>query len=446
MCDTLVATSEATRDGVVVFAKNSDREPNEAQHLVYVPAKDFPAGSQVRCTYIEIPQVEHTYALILSKPFWIWGAEMGVNEHNVVIGNEAVFTKEPYVKKDDGLIGMDLLRLGLERGRTAHEALRVILDLLAEFGQGGNCGFQHKLYYHNSYLIADPREAWVLETAGPHWAAKQVNGVYSISNGITIDGEYDLASSDLVANAVRKGWSKSDQDFGFSRCYSDFLYTYFCDCRNRRMRTMDLLNSQVGEITVETAMSILRDHGGENGLWRPDTGVTGADVCMHAGFGPIRVSQTVGSFVAHLHPEHPTYFFTGTAAPCTSVFKPVWMDAGLPDLGPEPRGTFDVQTTFWRHESLHRATLRDYDNLIKIYDQDRKNLENQFISTGLDLTEDSAEKRLKYSERTFKETEILESQWLEQIMRKSIQNRPGRLFTIAWNGFNRGAKMPAFSE
>ena len=93
MCDTLVATSEATRDGVVVFAKNSDREPNEAQHLVYVPAKDFPAGSQVRCTYIEIPQVEHTYALILSKPFWIWGAEMGVNEHNVVIGNEAVFTK-----------------------------------------------------------------------------------------------------------------------------------------------------------------------------------------------------------------------------------------------------------------------------------------------------------------------------------------------------------------
>ncbi|MFM9709680.1 hypothetical protein, partial [Streptomyces galilaeus] len=87
-------------------------------------------------------QAKHTYKVLLSKPFWIWGAEMGVNEHGVVIGNEAIFSKVP-AEKDGKLIGMDLLRLGLERGSTAKEAMEMIIALLEEFGQGGNCGFAH---------------------------------------------------------------------------------------------------------------------------------------------------------------------------------------------------------------------------------------------------------------------------------------------------------------
>ena len=60
----------------------------------------------------------HTNAVLLGKPYWIWGAEMGANAHGVVIGNEAVFTRVPH-EKQPGLIGMDLLRLGLERADTA---------------------------------------------------------------------------------------------------------------------------------------------------------------------------------------------------------------------------------------------------------------------------------------------------------------------------------------
>src|SRR3990172_3844921 len=106
MCDTLIATKLATSNGIAVFGKNSDRPPNEGQYLAYVPAASYPAKSSVKCTYIEIPQVQRTNAVLLSKPFWMWGAEIGVNEHGLVIGNEAVFSKIPANRKP-ALLGME---------------------------------------------------------------------------------------------------------------------------------------------------------------------------------------------------------------------------------------------------------------------------------------------------------------------------------------------------
>jgi dipeptidase len=69
----------------------------------------------VRCTYVAVPQVPETFGVVLCKPFWIWGCEMGVNDCGVAIGNEAVFTKESY-DKAPGLLGMDMARA---RSRTA---------------------------------------------------------------------------------------------------------------------------------------------------------------------------------------------------------------------------------------------------------------------------------------------------------------------------------------
>jgi len=94
MCDTIVALGDATLDGTVILAKNSDRQPNEAQVLAHVPGARHEAGATVRCTYISVPQVPETYEVLLSRPFWIWGCEMGVNALGVAIGNEAVFTRE----------------------------------------------------------------------------------------------------------------------------------------------------------------------------------------------------------------------------------------------------------------------------------------------------------------------------------------------------------------
>ena len=81
----------------------------------------------MRTTYIAIRQLRGTHAVLLSRPFWIWGAEMGVNEHGVAIGNEAVHPRS-LPQRRPALIGMDLLRLGLERGATAAEASQVMTD------------------------------------------------------------------------------------------------------------------------------------------------------------------------------------------------------------------------------------------------------------------------------------------------------------------------------
>ena len=86
---------------------------------------------------------------------------------------------------------MDLLRLGLERGRTAYEALHVITGLLKQYGQGGNAalGMEHR--YNNAFLIADDHEAWILDTCGRRWVARRVKDVAGISNCYSTEEQWD---------------------------------------------------------------------------------------------------------------------------------------------------------------------------------------------------------------------------------------------------------------
>ena len=111
-CDTMVALGNSTKSGNVIFAKNSDRPLGESQPLCLFEAKDYPDQELLSCTYISIPQVSRTYKVLGSKPYWIWGFEHGMNEWGVAIGNEAVWSREEE-ERENGLLGMDLVRLGL---------------------------------------------------------------------------------------------------------------------------------------------------------------------------------------------------------------------------------------------------------------------------------------------------------------------------------------------
>ncbi|MGQ9709934.1 MAG: C69 family dipeptidase [Anaerolineae bacterium] len=457
MCDTLVATGSATADGTVILAKNSDREPNEAHVLVYIPRAHHEPGTTVKCTYIELPQVPETYEVLLCKPFWIWGGEMGVNEHGVAIGNEAVFTREPY-HKAPGLIGMDYVRLALERADTARRALETIVQLLETYGQGGNCGFRHKTYYHNSYIIADPQEAWVLETVGKQWAAERVRDVRAISNGLTIGSEWDEASSGLVEYAVAKGWCQSRDDFHFARCYSDFLYTRLDGSRDRQSRSTAILEAQRGHITPKTMMAALRDHGPEasaDPLWNPGRGWLMDTLCVHAGFGPTRPSQSVGAMVAHLIPGMPVVWVTGTSGTCTSIFKPVFLGgAGLPPtpaLNVEPKGTYDPRTLWWSHERLHRRVIRDYATRMPLYREERDAMEASFLQEAAEMVAryretsptERAEPLRTFSASCFERAAAATERWVEVVTNTPVRHRPPLLFSLAWDRFNREANFPA---
>jgi len=450
MCDTLVAIGKATADGTVILAKNSDRQPNEAQALTYIPRASHDAGEMVACTYVEIPQVEQTYEVLLSRPFWMWGCEMGGNECGVAIGNEAVFTKEPY-DKSPGLTGMDFIRLALERADTAGKALEIIVELLETYGQGGNCGFHNEEYYHNSFIIADPDEAWILETAAKFWVAERVRDIRTISNGLTIGSEWDAASPGLVEHAIEQGWCKSADEFHFARCYSDFLYTRFDGCRIRQRRSTELLEEQKGAITIETMMAALRDHGPQsagNPTWNPSKGILTDALCVHASFGPLRPSQTTGSMVAHLSPGLPTYWLTGTSSPCTGIFKPVYLGgAGLPDLGAQPTGVYAPDSLWWNHERLHRAVIRDYATRLPLYRDERETLEADFLSEAAEMYEShrnaSAEKQASvlaaFTAACFERAIKATAGWAKSVSSAPVQHRPPRLFSMAWNKFNERA-------
>ncbi|GAP05743.1 dipeptidase [Anaerolinea thermolimosa] len=447
MCDTFVVFPDATADGSLLFGKNSDRDPNEAHEVILVPRKNYLSGSQVRCTYMEIPQVEATHAVLLLKPFWIWGAEMGANEHGVVIGNEAVFTRG-LIGKEPGLIGMDLLRLALERASTAEQALNTMIDLLEKYGQGGNCGFSHPLYYNNSFLIADPGKAFVLETAGRQWAVEEIHrGIRTISNALIIENRWDRASAGLVETAIRQGWCRSADTFNFARDYSDRIFTTFAAGRPRQCTTNRLLQSQQSRVGVAEALAVLRHHQEKpNGKWRPDASLVGADVCMHAGFGPVRISQSVGSLVAHLTPERFTFWVTGTSAPCTSLFKPVWFEGGIPWSGePAPAGKYNPACLWWRHELVHRRLIHRNPASWEWLREEQTQLEGEFISMA-GRAAPVASVKGEISERCFQLAEEAEGRWRERLEKEKRKAESRFYYQIAWRQWNREAGLPLENE
>ncbi len=441
MCDTAVALANVTKDHKVYFAKNSDREPNEAQYLQIIEGGAHKPGETVRCTYIEIPQVERTCTVLLSRPFWMWGAEMGVNEYGVALGNEAVFTKLK-AGKQPGLIGMDFLRLALERSKSAEEALHVIIALLEKHGQSGNCSREHGLYYHNSFLIADRQTAWVLETADKQWAAIKVKDFYSISNRITIGSQWDLASEDLVRLALDRRWCKSTADFHFANCYSDAIFSRFSQAQSRRSCSYEYLKTNAGKIELKTMLAMLRMHAGEGSDWRPDGSLDEWTVCVHKGFGPIRASQTTGSLVSRLSEEGDVHFATGTSAPCLSLFKPIWLDAGMPEAnGPEPLKEFDADSLWWQHELLHREVLKDFDTRSAIIKDDRDLMEKEWIEQALHAQSADLAARRKISASAFSQSRPITSKWIESIKPLGIKQRNTFYYNWEWRNQNRKAKI-----
>ncbi len=248
-------------------------------------------GPELRCQYTTIDDAP-THAVVLSQPTWLWGAEHGVNEHGVAIGNERVWSL-PCDDRPLGLIGMDLVRLGLERGESANEALNVIASLVEAHGQGGS-GHPHRDDpYDSSFLIVDGTSGWVLETSGRSWVAAPIDRAAAISNRHVLGSDWTIASPDVMTGFSTEDW------------HDPSVSTESADHRLVTTRSCVALHH---ELTPDRAMTSLRDHG---------DGPSGLTVCMHRGD-----LETTASMVAELPTEsdQPIRLWACLGSPCANEY------------------------------------------------------------------------------------------------------------------------------
>lgn len=369
MCDIVFASSGATANGLPLFGKNSDRQRNEAHLVERVPARHHSIGATLRCTYLTIPQVRRTEAVLLCRPYWIWGAEMGANAHGVVIGNEGVHAVEP-PKHAPALTGMDLVRLALERSTGAAAAVEVIIALLEMHGQGGNCGHTEPAYYHNSFAIVDANHTFVLETVGRDWLVSELRGAVSLSNHYALDRAERASAGfkDLIAN----GSSIADQ-------LADPARQHISGACERRLRARELLEQQLGALDALAIKRILRDHGPNASAWNAALGPGKVQtLCMHA--KPIVPgSVTAGSMVSMVDGAASVHWVTATGSPCLSVFKPVTPLHDIPAHGTSPARQYEENALWWRHERMaRRASICGLAELLDAFAPERDRLEAAF--------------------------------------------------------------------
>ncbi|MHB8221156.1 MAG: C69 family dipeptidase [Acidimicrobiales bacterium] len=354
MCDTLCALG---LDGTI-FAKNSDRPPHEVQ-LVALHGRRAPGGT-VATQYLQIPD-RGAAATLLARPTWLWGAEHGINEHRVAVGNEKIYTTGDPAAQPDALIGMDLVRLALERSQSADEALDTVTGLLDAFGQGGIADADHGEAYFSSFLIADPRSAWVLETAGRTWAAKPVTSTAAISNRISLRSDWTRSSADLAPGDDFDRFRRTEQLTGDA------------DIR-LAAATAFLAAHPSGHLTPGSVVAHLRDHGhgpwGEPGAGSPPDpppaelldDFTGISVCMHVrGY-----MATTSSMVAVLadDPDRPRQAWVAPGSPCVSVYVPVFLAGGEGHAGVAP--ALHDQALWHRFEKLRQLVELDPERIFDI--------------------------------------------------------------------------------
>ncbi len=320
MCDTLCAI----RPAGTLFAKNSNRPSSEPQLIEALASRT--GGGQLRTQYLDLRDAG-ALSMLGSRPDWLWGLEHGVNEHRVAIGNEKVWTTLDPAKEPEALIGMDLVRLGLERGATADEALDAMTSLLAEHGQGGVGNRTLGEAYFSSFIIADPQAAWVLETSGRSWVAAPVTETAAISNRLTVHDEWTRSSPDIAAGTDWDGFRPADMD------------TTQADVRLAASRAC-LAAAPPAGLTPAALAAHLRDHG--EGPWgapgdpgtAPSPLPSGFSICWHAR----RFENTNSSMIADLpaDPEAPLRAWVTPGSPCVGIYVPVFPPDAVPAALADP--------------------------------------------------------------------------------------------------------------
>lgn len=353
-CDSFAVAATHTLSGATLLGKNSDRPARESQPLHRYGART--GAGRLRLAYVEIDDVSETVPHVGSSPYWCWGHEMGVNAHGVAIGNEALFTRDwaraVQAEQDGhpqpvGILGMELLRLALERSDSARSAVQIITNLVEQYGQwgAGVVGMDRaEGAYDNSYLIADATEIWVVETTGKHWVTRRADGPScSISNEPTIRTDWEGNSEGLRDHLVDRGWWTAGEPIDFASAVADpGTPLQVSHLRLQRSRQMLHHATTSGRVGFTEARSVLADHYEDTFLNGPTFNPIRPDfltLCMHEHPSGFTWGNTAASMVATLPVDGRPFLWWGATTPCTSLYIPVAVTGSQLPLSLSTAGT-----------------------------------------------------------------------------------------------------------
>lgn len=448
-CTNFIITKGASVDGSVMVSYTAD------SYGFYGELYHYPAAVYQNGTWLEIyewdtgkflgkiPQSVATYNVIGN-----------MNEHQVVLG-ETTFGGREELSKANGFIDYgSLMYIALQRSKTAREAIKIMTDLVNEFG-----------YYSSgeSFSVADANEAWILEMIGKGegnegavWVAVKIPDGYisghanqsRITTFSLSDSENCLYAPDVISFAREKGYfTGKDSEFNFSDAYAplDFGAIRFCDARvwslfRRCNSSMDKYISYIkGEslermplyikpdkkLSVHDVMGLMRDHyeGTELDMtkgiaaepynmpyrWRPLTWKYNGEEYFHE--RPISTPQTGFSFVSQARANMPrevgavlwfgvddTYFTVYTPMYASMTRIPYNFSHGVGSLS-----QFSWDSAFWVFNFVANFSYPKYSVVIDDVQKVQNELEGRYLaqqenieSTALSLLKNSKGEAIEY--------------------------------------------------
>ena len=389
-CYAVIVGRDASADGSVLVGHNEQNGGRRILNFRRIPRRQFPEDATVGLVRGgDLPQVPETCAFFWSENPGLEFSDAYLNEWGVAVVSDGCPTREDdydtLVARGeirDGGIGYMLRRLLAERARTAREGVELAGELVERFG-----------YVHSgrTYVIADPREAWLLAVVrGRRWVAQRVpDDCVVLLPNVHILGEVDLtdsdnclSSADLVDYAVKRGWAarQSGGAFDFCRAYcgSTGVPADPRRLRGRQLATGSRTLESSGKplsfgvrpaekMTVAAVAAVLRDKGSP----RPIS-------------SPVTQEGAVFQLRAEMPKEIGCVYWRTTAEPATSVLTPWYLGitatppSYFRDVAVEkhvsldhhfrpPPGTFDrdPNSAWWTFKGLQDWVYEDYDQRIR---------------------------------------------------------------------------------
>ena len=373
-CTTILVGKSLTADGSVLHGHNEDMGFVASGRLWSVKAQTHDQGQALKVPYVKIPQVKETYQYwasgnTLSSTGLGVAAEtrpydsvlVGMNQWGVTMSCNWMWSKEKNLP-NKGIRRYAVRQLILERAKTARQAVQIVADFIDKYGQADWGGL--------TYNLADPKEAWVLETTSQHWVARKVrdNELWVVANRFTIGKEFDLSSKGLKSFAQKMGWFDPKQgDFSFKDFYGRPDRMNQAYDKDREARGKALLQGKQGFITPEDLFLILRDrYEGtpkytkplKDEIWRE---VSEGRMIPRA----IATNLCQSSSVAQLRGDMPvqvgSVMWYAMAAPHYSGFFPVYAGATkIPAVFSNVNSAYSPDSAWWAFRMLQKVADTNY--------------------------------------------------------------------------------------